>query len=165
MPEIIIVFPTFKPEKTKAVITEIDESILTRPDDRLIWIVGKPHLQEDYWRAQVLHEINNIPSSAPCYEITTFDYKKTIEILDRICGTKDYKYQITISPLGSKLQALGIHLFGYMKQNISMVFAVPKEFNARQYSEGCKATWKIDFGNLKDIKNILDMPGQLEIIS
>lgn len=164
LPEAIVVFPTFKPERTKAVITEVDESILSRPGDRIIWIIGVPHLTEDYWRAEAMREINKIDDSARSYEVSTFDYKKTIERLERIYGTWDCKYHVTISPLGSKMQSLGIALFWYMRQDVSIVFAIPKEFNALQYSEGCKATWKIAFGNLGKIRELLDRVGQLEII-
>ncbi|MBT9132354.1 MAG: hypothetical protein DDT33_00868 [Firmicutes bacterium] len=165
LPEAIVVFPTFKPERTKSVITDIDESLITKPRDRITWIVGVPHLPEDYWRAGLVREINKIPDSAPSYEVTTFDYKKTIEKLESIYKPQDSKYHITISPLGSKLQSLGIALFWYMRQDVSIVFAIPKQFNARQYSEGCKATWKIDFGNLQNIRKTLDRVGQLEVIS
>jgi hypothetical protein len=41
---------------------------------------------------------------------------------------------------------------------------IPKEYNPAQYSEGCKGTWQIDFGDLQNIRNILDKVGMLEII-
>lgn len=164
LPEAIIVFPTFKPERTKAIITDIDESLVTRPKDRVIWIVGIPHLPEDKWRTDMMIHINQIPQSSPLYEVSTFDYKKTLEILDRIYRTKDCEYHINISPLGSKMQSLGIVLFWHMKQDISVVFAIPEKYNASQYSEGCKATWEIEFGNLDRIRDALNKVGQLEIV-
>jgi len=163
LPEAIIVFPTFKPERTKAVITDIDESLITKPRDNIIWIIGDPHLQEDHWRADIIRQINKIPASVPSYEVTTFDYKKTIEKLESIYKTRDCKYHINISPLGSKLQSLGIALFWYMRQDVSIVFAMPEEYNASQYSEGCKATWQIDFGSLDQIREALDRVGKLVI--
>jgi len=164
LPEAVIVFPTFKPERTKAVITEIDESLITQTD-KIIWIVGVPHLEEDHWRTKIMREINQIPESAISFDITTFDYKKTIEVLDKIYQSRDCKYHITISPLGSKLQSLGIALFWYLRQDVSIVFAVPKEFNASQYSEGCKEMWIINFGETNKIKGLLDSFGQLQIIN
>ena len=32
-----------------------------------------------------------------------------------------------------------------------------------QYSEGCKAIWYIDFGSLTDLRNLLDMVGELQV--
>jgi hypothetical protein len=51
-----------------------------------------------------------------------------------------------------------------MRQDISIVFAMPREYNALQYSEGCKGLWKIEFGELVDIRKVLDSVGQLEIV-
>ncbi len=112
-----------------------------------------------------MREINKIPDSAPSYEVSTFDYKKTLETLERIYQARDCKYHVNISPLGSKMQSVGIALFWYMRQDVSIVFAMPEEYNARQYSEGCKATWQINFGDINKVREILDSVGQLEIVS
>lgn len=162
--EVVVVFPTFKPERTKAVIADIDESLIMKPKDRVIWVVGDPHLPEDRWRVDAVREINKIPASAPSYEISTFYYKKTIECLERIYQPRDWKYHMTLSPLGAKMQSLGIALFWYMRQDVSIVFAMPKEYNARQYSEGCKGVWQINFGELTNIRETMDRVGQLEIV-
>lgn len=164
LPEAVIVFPTFKPERTKAVVTYVDQALITKPGDRLIWIVGVPHLSEDSWRVDMMVDVNKIPKSAPLYKMTTFDYKKTLDVLERIYGPRDRTYHITVSPLGAKMQSLGLALFWYMRQDVSIVFAVPKEYNARQYSEGCKDTWQVDFGNLKLTRDVLDRVGQLQIV-
>lgn len=163
--EVMVVFPTFKPERAKAIIAEIDESLIMKPKDRVIWIVGNPHLPEDHWRVDAVREINKITASAPSYEVSTFYYEETLKTLERIYQPRDCKYHVTLSPLGSKMQSLGIALFCYMRHDVSIVFATPKEYNARQYSEGYKAVWQIDFGNLTTIRDILDRVGQLNIIS
>ncbi len=163
--EVVVVFPTFKPERAKAVIAEIDESLIMAPEDRVIWVIGDPHLPDDHWRADAIRQINKITDSAPSYEISTFDYKRTIETLERIYEPRDCKYHINLSPLGSKMQSLGIALFWYMRQDVSIILATPKEYNARQYSEGCKGFWQIDFGQLMNVRHVLDRVGQLEIVS
>ncbi|MBT9132441.1 MAG: hypothetical protein DDT32_01196 [Syntrophomonadaceae bacterium] len=162
--EVVVVFPTFKPERAKAVIAEVDESLIMTPKDRIIWIVGEPHLPEDHWRVDAVREINNISDSATSYEVSTFYYKQTIERLERIYQPRDCKYHLTFSPLGSKMQSLGIALFWYMRRDVSIIFATPKEYNARQYSEGCKAFWEIDFGQLRNVRDLLDRVGQLQIV-
>lgn len=164
LPEVVVVFPTFKPERANAIIVEVDESLIMGPKDRVIWFVGDPHLPSNHWRADLIREINKIPTSASSYEVSTFDYKKTIENLERVYQPRDCKYHVTISPLGSKMQSLGIALFWNVRQDTSIVFATPKEYNARQYSEGCKDVWQIDFGHLVDIRQLLDRVGQLEIV-
>lgn len=167
LPEVIIVFPTFKPERTNAIITDIDESLLIKPGRNIIWIIGDPHMDEETKkkRKDIIRKINKIPPDVPSYEISTFDYKKTIEILDRIYKPRETEFHINVSALGSKMQSLGIGLFWYVRQDSSIYFAIPKEYNPSQYSEGCKATWQIDFGDLTEIRGILNKVGQLEIIN
>jgi hypothetical protein len=164
LPESIIVFPTFKPERAKAVIADIDGSLITKPKDRVVWIVGDPHLPADSWRVQALKEINQISESTTCYKVSTFDYKKTVECLESIYKPRECDYHINICPLGSKMQAVGIVLFCYVHQDISVVFAVPEEYNASEYTEDCKATWMIDFGSTKKLRDLLDSVGQLSIL-
>jgi len=163
--EVVIVFPTFKPERAKAIIAEIDQSLIMAPEDRVIWIIGDPHLPEDHWRADAIRQINTITDSAPSYEVSTFHYKKTMETLERIYQPRDCKYHISVSPLGSKMQSLGIALFWYMRQDVSIILATPKEYNASQYSESCKGVWQINFGELAKIRHMLDRVGQLEIVN
>lgn len=164
--EVIIAFPTFKPERTNAIITDIDESISIKPGKRIIWIIGDPHMDEETKkkRKDMIRKINKIPRDALSYEISTFYYKKTIEILEQIYKSRETEFHINISALGSKMQSLGIALFWYVKQDISIYFAIPQKYNPHQYSDGCKATWQINFGDLTEIKSILNKVGQLEII-
>jgi hypothetical protein len=165
LPEKIVVFPTYKPERTKAVITEVDPSLATRPQDRVIWLIGDPHLPEDHWRVGALKEINRIDSSIESVQLSTFNYKATLDALDRLYRKNDCKYHLTISPLGSKLQSVAVALFWYMRQDVSIVFSMPKRYNASQYSEGCKATWQINFGETRALRELLDEVGQLRIVN
>ncbi len=164
-PDLIIAFPTFKPERTKSIITYIDESLLIRPDKRIIWMVGDPHMDEETTRKRkdIIRAINKISEGVPSYEVSTLNYKKTLEVLEQIYKSKNLDFHINISALGSKMQSLGLALFGYIRPDISVYLAIPKEFNPRQYSEGCKGIWIIDFGKLNEIKNILNRVGTLEI--
>jgi len=166
-PDLIVAFLTFKPERTKSIITDIDETLLIRPEKRIIWIVGDPHMDEKNKgkRKKMMREINNILKEFPAYEVCTFDYKKTLKILDQIYNTKNLDLHINISALGSKMQTLGIAIFCYVRPDVSVYLATPKEYNPKQYSEGCKATYQINFGYLKEIKNILDKVWRLEIIN
>lgn len=166
-PDLIIAFPTFKPERTKAIITYIDESIFIRPEKRIIWMVGDPHMNAEnkIKRKAIIRQINKISEEDASREVCTFDYKKTLVTLDQIYNNKNLDFHINISALGSKMQSLGIALFCYIRPDISIYHAVPDKYNPKQYSEGCKATWQISFGDLLNIRNILNRVGKLEIIS
>lgn len=164
-PDLIIAFPTFKPERTKSIITYIDESLLIRSDKRIIWMVGDPHMDEENKRKRklIIREINKIPSELPSYEVSTLNYKKTLEVLEQIYKNKNFGFHINISALGSKMQSLGLALYCYIRPDISIYHAIPKKFNPKQYSEGCKDCWLIDFGKMSEIRDILNRVGTLEI--
>jgi hypothetical protein len=163
MLELVFAFPTFKPERSKAVIAHIDPSLATNPGDRVIWFIGKPHLGENEWRMEAVKEINKISDDVPHYFVSTFDYRETLFNLNKTWEEYNEKYHITISPLGSKMQSLGIALFWQIHQEISMIFAIPKEYNAKQYSESYSDTWYIPFGMTKDVVKLLSCIGSLEI--
>jgi len=164
LPEAVIAFPTFKPERVRAIFADVDPSLLIRPKNRVVWLIGDPHLPEDRWRTDVQRTINDIPASAPAYEVNTFDYKKTLEILERVYRPFDCKYLVNIAPLGSKMQSLGVVLFCFIRPEVSVYFASPREYNAIQYSEGCKALWRIEFHSLADVRKLLDTVGKLQVV-
>jgi hypothetical protein len=165
LPEAVIVFPTFKPKRIRAILTDIDPSLLMRPENRVVWLIGSPHLKEvDGWRADAQMDINEISSTAPFYRVCTFDYKKTLEIMERVYQPFDCKYLVNIAPLGSKMQSLSIAFFWYIRPEISIYFASPREYNATQYSEGCKAIWRIEFGPLDNVRKLLDSVGELRVV-
>lgn len=163
--DFIVVFPTFKPERTKAIMTYIDEAIARQPEKKTVWIIGKPHMDEKTSRKRmdIIRKINKINGKYQSYEICTLNYKKTLEILENIYKKNQLTSHIDISSLGSKMQSLGIFLFCYIRPNVSIYHALPKEYNPNQYSEGCKENWIINFGNVKALKNILNTIGTIKI--
>jgi len=164
-PDIIVAFPTFKPERTKAIITYIDESLLVRPEKRIIWMIGEPHMDKDIRekRKRMIRKINGITKEMPSYNVCTLDYKKTLVALENIYKDKNLLFHINVSALGSKMQSLGISIFEYIRPDVSVYLATPVKYNPQQYSEGCKSIWQIDFGDLTNIRGILNKVGQLEI--
>jgi hypothetical protein len=163
LPEAVIVFPTFKPERIRAILADVDPWLLMRPEDRVVWMIGEPHLLADHWRMDVQRKINEIPARAPIHNVSTFDYKKTLETLERAFRPFDCRYLVNIAPLGSKMQAVGVVLFWYVRPEVAIYFASPVEYNAVQYSEGCKAIWKINLGALANMRRKLDTVGTLVI--
>jgi len=162
LPECVIVFPTFKPERSRAIIAHVDQSLIVNPKDRVIWIIGDPHLPQDHWRTEVLKKINQIQAGAPLHEVSTFDYKKTLESMERLYKSLACKCHVNIAPLGSKLQCIGIVLFWHIRPEASIIYASPRKYNAI-YSEGCKAMWRIDFGPLAEIQKVLNSVGEIRI--
>jgi hypothetical protein len=152
-PDLVISFPNFKAQRAKNIISEIDETILLKPDDRLIWIVGDPHMenQERANRKNMMLDINEIPEDAKIYEVSTLFYKKTIEQLEVIYQKYNVKCHINIADLGSKMQTLAIALFCNIRPETSIYYASPKTYDTSNYSEGVKDYWIIEFGIIQEL--------------
>jgi hypothetical protein len=162
-PDCVVLFPTFKAERSRAVISRIDPSLLLAPGNKVLWILGAPHLKEDEWRKDAMRKINKIPDSAPQYEVSTFDFKDTLKTLEQIYLERWERFNITISPLGSKMQALGISLFCYLHWDVRVMFARPMEYNAALYSEGYRNIWKVDIESMPSMRSLLDSVGKLVV--
>ena len=163
LPDYVILFPSFKSERSKAVVSFIDPALLASPSGKVVWLLSVPHLDEDIWRLDVMKTVNGIGDADNQYRVSTFYYKETMQILERLYAEKSAGHTITISPLGSKLQALGTALFCYMHPDVRVIFSTPKEYNAAQYSDGCKNIWELDFGNLYKLQGNLNEVGKLRI--
>ena len=163
LPDFVILFPSFKSERSKAVVSFVDPALLASPSGKVVWLLGVPHLDEDIWRLEVMKTVNGIGCFDNEYKVSTFDYKETMQILERLHAEKSEGHTITVSPLGSKLQALGTALFCYMHLDVRVIFSTPKEYNAAQYSDGCKDIWELDFGSLNESLGNLNKVGKLRI--
>jgi len=162
-PDYVIVFPSFTAERAWAVLDQIDPSLLTGPDGNLLWVIGDPLHDDDKWRKEAVRINHAIASDVPQIEVSTFDYKQTLIALDRIRGDKWQTHNLTIVPLGSKLQAVGIGLFCHVYRDVRLMFAIPKRYNAASYSNGCRAMWEIAFGPMEQIRRLMSSIGNVVI--
>jgi hypothetical protein len=124
-------------------------------------LVGVPYAEEDYWRVDAMRDLNGIDDQKVSYNVSTFSYKDTFQLLHRIYDERCTEFNISLSPLGSKLQALGCVLFCCQQPDVRVFYSVPKRYNASQYSDGCKALWHIDFGFVSHLRQLLDSAGEL----
>ena len=165
LPDCILLFPSFSKDRSWTAINRVDPTLVTLPSDKIVWFLGLPHLSQDHWRLEAQRAINSVEENFTQYEVSTFDYKESLRLLDRIYTERIGQYNFTLAPMGSKLQAVGAALFCYIRPDVRVIFATPQVYNGRQYSSGCKATWSVDFGSLTDVKSLLDKVGLIEITS
>jgi hypothetical protein len=163
LPDCLMLFPGFTADRSRAVISEVDASLLLEPGDKVVWLLGVPHLECDLWRLDIMRQANGIRETAPQLQVQTFDYRDSMRKLEAIYQERVGWYKITLSPMGSKMQALGAALFCHSRPDVRVVFATPKEYNASRYSEGCKARWKVDFGRLGSLRKVLQDLDILEV--
>jgi hypothetical protein len=158
--DLVICFPSFKAERTEAIITKIDDIILKQKDKkRLIWIIGDPHMDEPQksMRRKIQKQINSmIEETDKIYYVDTLDYKKTLLVLDHIYKDVYESFHINISDLGSKMQSFGIAIFATLRRDVTVYYSEPTKYNPLHYSEGVKDFWIIEIGNtLNYIKELI----------
>ena len=163
LPNCIIVFPTFKAARARAVIAAIDPSLLAAPGKSVYWMLGEPHLPEDKWRLKAMAKINGVAQGLPQFNVKTFDYKDTLRTLEFIHGHMWEQHNLSIAQFGSKLQTLGTSLFCFLHPEVRLWYAIPRKYNAANFSDGCKATWALDFGPMQETRNLLNAVGKLKI--
>jgi len=163
LPNCVILFPTFKAARARAVIAAIDPTLLAAPGKSVYWMLGEPHLPEDAWRFEAMAKINGVTGAQLQFKVNTFDYKDTLRVLESVVAQVWEQHNISLAQFGSKLQALGTAIFFYLHPEVRLWFAVPKRYNATNYSDGCKATWMVELGPMKDFRKLLDGVGKLVV--
>jgi hypothetical protein len=163
LPDCVMVIPGFNRDRVRAVIHKIDPT-LTRPaEQKLLWLVGIPHLSENHWRIEMMRELHELTPEVQQFQVSTFEYKETLRTLETLYQERVNDFRFTITPMGSKLQALGCSLFCNLHPDVRAMFSVPERYNAVNFSEGCRAMWGIEFKSLKESREQLDAVGSLRI--
>jgi hypothetical protein len=143
---VVVLLPSFRHERSAATVSHVDPALLLKPGDDVIWVLGCPHLPEDHWRRDAMRTLNRIADDAKIFEASTFDYREVWRILESVYDGRWEASNLTLSPLGSKLQAIGATLFCLRHSDVRILFSVPKEYNRKQWSKGVRDLWQISFG-------------------
>jgi len=157
LPTMLIAFPTFKPERIRSVVSDLQPS-------KTIWILGIPHLPENRWRTEAMREINSVPPDDPVFELDTFKYTEAFSRLEQVYRQYEFTNHIEICPLGSKLQNVGVALFCLLRQDVALRYSTPESFNSKQYTEGVEALWQIDFGVVESLVDLVCSCGKLQVV-
>lgn len=164
LPNAAILFATYKPERNTTALSNIfADPPIEKYENRIVWVIGKPHQKKDHYRIEFTKKINKIKKTSKCKTLSTFYYKETLSYLDDEFDKLSKEYHVFVTALGSKMQVIGLSLFHHIHPDVTIMFITPKEYDADKYSEGCLETWKIDFGDVIKIKILLDKVGTLEL--
>ena len=163
LPDCMLVIPGFNRDRVRASIYRVDPTLTSVRDEKIIWLIGVPHLPENQWRLELMREVLGLTQDIPQVEISTFDYKDSLCTLESLYRERVNRYRFTISPMGSKLQSLGCSFFCNLHPDVKVMFSVPEKYNAANFSEGCREMWIIEFESLRDTLQSLDRVGALMI--
>jgi hypothetical protein len=149
LPILLVLFPTFNTERTSGVLADVDPA-------KRVWLIGRPNDRKSVYRVDMAKAFAapEMEPGDPWGLVNSFDYRRTLEALGGIYAENREKYRITVMPHGTKMQTLGVNLFALTHQ-VSMVFAMPKNYDPEHYSEGCRKVWAIPLGNTQTLKESL----------
>lgn len=146
----LILIPGYSRDRVRRVISKL--GLLSElPRASINWLIGRPHADADAWRRDALVAIHDIPPEHDHAELSTFNYGDTMIELERIYQRVGISHNITLCPMGSKLQALGCALFGRARPDVRVMFAQPEQYNAKRYTEGVRALWRVALGPQDDL--------------
>jgi hypothetical protein len=163
LPDCVILFPSIKWKRSKTIISEVDPALITSPSNKVIWLLGEPHSEQDSWRIEAMRNVNSLDSTSSVHEVSSFNYRDSLRTLEQIYQDRGDFVRFTLAPMGSNMQTLGTALFCYLRPSVRVILATPEEYNALNYSEGCRARWAINFGLMQNVRNQLDRVGTLSI--
>jgi hypothetical protein len=144
----VVVVAGYNRDRVRRVITKIDPQFLADlPNAPITWLIGKPHLPGDGWRRDALLDIHHVPERHARVELSTFRYIDTLLELDAIYRRWGLSHNLTLCPMGSKMQALGGALFCRSRPDVQVMFAQPEEYNAKRYTLGVRDVWSVPLGN------------------
>ncbi|MGO8905186.1 MAG: hypothetical protein ACLQMH_06115 [Solirubrobacteraceae bacterium] len=156
LPHRVIVFPGFDRDRVRAAISQVDNDFIMEPDKApLTWMIGRPLHSEDGWRQAALTEWHDVRSQHEQHVVSTFDYREAMYALEDVHRRYGLQSNLSIVPLGSKMQAIGITLFCLARREVAVVVSQPREYSAAAYTRGCRALWHVGLGRTSDISRSL----------
>jgi hypothetical protein len=135
---ILIGFLTFKCARLAAILKDAEYS-------KYCFIVGEPRLKENEWRTQALLEINSpIVDLGSVVQLKTYGYRDTITQMSSLLFQRQLlmdKFNVSIAPLGSKLQTIGCWVVSRICKSITFVTSIPSRFYEEAFSDGIGQSW------------------------
>ena len=133
----LIVFVGHEPNRIEGLVDDYAPA-------RLIVLYGKsPHIEFN-WRTKLSKELHKDLFSkwhVREIEISTLKLDETLATLEAEFQIIRENYDVAISPMGSKMQALAVYLFWRRHPEIQLVFTTPIKFNPDCYSRKSRKTF------------------------
>ena len=110
-----------------------------------------------------MRKINKITDEAKVFEASTFDYRESWRVLEQIYSECWEGSNITLSPLGSKMQAMAVTLFCIRHPDVRVLLSTPQQYNSQQWSEGVRDLWRVSLGSAREFVNAILRAGTLQL--
>ena len=133
----LIVFAGHEPNRIEGLVDDYAPA-------RLIVLYGKSPHKEFKWRTQLSKDLHKDLFSKwhlREIEISTLQLDETLATLETEFQIIREHYDVAITPMGSKMQALAVYLFWRRHPEIQLVFTTPIKFNPDRYSRQSRRTF------------------------
>lgn len=177
-PEFVIAVPALRTGRLVRCLQHLSDQPLSAPDKYVFWILSEPPASDLKWRQELQHRVvKNTLSSIVGFSAndplapqlrtenyTTCSTRDYRDILQRVVEEADRKlgYNLSIVHMGSKLQAIGISLALNVRDEITVCFARPTQYNPSRYSKGFGPMWQLD---MPDLAGVAERLGQIGLLT
>lgn len=132
----LISFPSFDPSQLSNLVQEV------QPTHNDV-INGIPPYEDLAWRASAIRKLNgstvNGLKRATFHDVSTFDYRETLDLLLRIYDQYAVFDRLVVAPTGSKMQAVAVGIMRGVLEDVQIVYPTPLQFlEPSRYTEGVK---------------------------
>jgi hypothetical protein len=157
----LVAIPSFSLERMKEMLAYSEDQYNVVRDE-VQWIFGNPpDRQRNGWRMEAQIELYCAKDDQRSIAISTRHYAEIVRVLDELWETVSIDRHIVIAAVGSKMQHIGIFAFLSMHREVGLVLSEPKEFIAKEFSNGIGPSWWLDFGQVNKMDSILGSRGEL----
>lgn len=124
----------------------------------LIFIAGRPRLDENKWRLDALKKINaSLIKEWQSVEMSTFSYLAATAKLAEILFSEPFhllhKYDVHLAIIGSKIQTIACWIISSIVKSITVVASLPDTYYPQSFSEGIGVSWIIELTSPYDINH------------
>ncbi|MGD0081362.1 MAG: hypothetical protein ABSB80_12035 [Methanoregula sp.] len=140
---LLAIFLGYEGDRAMALVNNFE------PNETILFIPDPPYHPEWKGRTEEMNKnLIEIIGADKVESIDSLNPHLMLEKLERLFGNRGKydlrKYHCSISPLGTKPQALGLYLFWRQhKGKFSIVYAPPCQHNEAFYSKGIGRTWQL----------------------
>lgn len=177
----VIAIPSLRTSRLVRCLSHVGDQPLVAPAESIFWILGDPPSEKFKWRLDlqrmiILRQLSTMvgkgasDADAPYFSdsnlstVSTRDYRDILKSLlfqiDSYAGSN-----LWLIHMGSKLQAIGVSLALFVRSEVTVLRARPKQFNVTKYSRGVGTLWRLRFDDTSKLLGQLRRVGQIELQS
>lgn len=169
LPDRVFVVAGFNGLRSKAALAFVDPAlVIDHPNPRVTWIAGEPLEEADKWRIIAMLRVNGLLDQgarpADVRIVSTSDYRETLRVLGEAYASHFITERITVAPMGSKMQTVGVSIFCELYSDVRVVLTRPASHEGKHYSDGVRKIWGIDFGSVPDFRSLLSSLGEARLV-